>query len=289
MLTEDHLRAIMPALPAVRRGQLLPVLQAAATEFAITTPARLAAFLAQLAHESGQFRFMEELWGPTEAQRRYEPASTLAARLGNIDTGDGRRFKGRGPIQITGRANYRRYGELLGIDLLADPARAASPDPAFRIAALFWAKNGLNELADQATAAAFQQITRRINGGLNGLEDRQAFYAVARTVLGVVETSLPRGVERAPTPAPPDTAAPFGRGHEVIRELAKRRPRKPASARRARSGSKRVTAKAKTAAPKARRARTGSTRSAAAAPRGPRSSTSATRQRASAKRSRGNR
>ena len=221
MLTDDHLHAIMPALPVARRSELLPVLLAAAAEFAITTPARLAAFLAQLAHESGQFRFMEELWGPTAAQRRYEPACTLATRLGNTDAGDGKRFKGRGPIQITGRANYRRYGDLLGIDLLADAARAASPDPAFRIAALFWAKNGLNELADRATSTAFQQITRRINGGLNGIADREAFYHLACTVLGVAETSRPRGIERAPAPPSPDLAEPFERGHEVIRTLAR--------------------------------------------------------------------
>jgi putative chitinase len=225
MLTDDHLHAIMPALPVARRSELLPVLLAAATEFAITTPPRLAAFLAQLAHESGQFRFMEELWGPTAAQRRYEPACTLATRLGNTDAGDGKRFKGRGPIQITGRANYRRYGDLLGIDLLADPDRAASPDPAFRIAALFWAKNGLNELADRATSTAFQQITRRINGGLNGIADREAFYRRACTVLGVVETSRPRGIEDAPTAPSPDLAEPFERGHEAIRTLARLQPR----------------------------------------------------------------
>ena len=77
------------------------------TEFAIESPARMAAFIAQLAHESGQFRFMEEIWGPTPAQQRYEPPSSLATDLGNTDAGDGKRFKGRGPIQITGRANYR--------------------------------------------------------------------------------------------------------------------------------------------------------------------------------------
>src|SRR3954465_15212649 len=150
----------MPRLSPARGTQLFPPLQAAMTEFAIETPARAAAFLAQLAHESGQFRFMEEIWGPTPAQLRYGPESSLATTLGNTEAGDGKRFKGRGPIQITGRANYRRFGDLLGIDLVADPARAAQPDTAFRVSALFWAKNGLNELADQATAEAFRLITR---------------------------------------------------------------------------------------------------------------------------------
>ena len=193
MLTAEQVQSIMPGLSAKRNGEFLPFLQAAMTEFAIEAPARAAAFLAQLAHESGQFRFMEEIWGPTAAQRRYEPPSSLATTLGNTEAGDGKRFKGRGPIQITGRANYRRFGDLLGVDMVSDPARAGVPDLAFRIASLFWSKKGLNELADRATADAFREITRRINGGFNGLEDRKKFYAVACTVLGVSEVPAERG------------------------------------------------------------------------------------------------
>jgi predicted chitinase len=81
-----------------RNAELLPFLSDAMAEFGIEAPARAAAFLAQLAHESGQFRFMEELWGPTEAQRRYEPVTSLSKTLGNTEAGDGKRFKGRGPI-----------------------------------------------------------------------------------------------------------------------------------------------------------------------------------------------
>ena len=208
----------MPATPATKRDALLPFLQTAMTEFAIDAPARMAAFLAQLAHESGQFRFMEEIWGPTDAQRRYEPVSTLATNLGNNEVGDGRRFKGRGPIQITGRANYRRFGDLLGTDLVADPARAALPELAFRIAALFWSRKGLNELADRATPDAFREITRRINGGFNGFEDRKKFYDVARTVLGVVEGPVTRDAIDEPV---------FERGFEAIRRLpSRKRPTK---------------------------------------------------------------
>ena len=219
MFTIEQLRRIMPALSPAKAGAFLPFLQSAMGEFAIGAPARSAAFLAQLAHESGQFRFMEEIWGPTPAQSRYEPQSTLAARLGNTDAGDGKRFKGRGPIQVTGRANYRRYGDLLGVDLVADPPRAGDPSVAFRVAALFWSRNGLNELADERTGEAFRQITRRINGGFNGLAERQQFFARACEVLGVpvARAGGPRGL-RPSAPAP----EPFGRGAEAIRPIARR-------------------------------------------------------------------
>ena len=194
MLTIEQLQAIMPLLPAAKRTTYFPFLTAAVSEFGIDQPARTAAFLAQLAHESAQFKFMEEIWGPTTAQRRYEPPDKLATTLGNTEPGDGFRFKGRGPIQVTGRANYRRFGDLLGLDLVATPAQAASPEVAFRIAALFWSKKGLNELADRVTSEAFREITRRINGGFNGLAERQRFYETAKTVLAVVAPAGDAGV-----------------------------------------------------------------------------------------------
>src|SRR6185436_19947882 len=194
MLTIEQLQAIMPQLPAAKRTTYFPFLTAAVTEFGIDQPARTAAFLAQLAHESAQFKFMEEIWGPTAAQRRYEPPDKLATTLGNTEPGDGFRFKGRGPIQVTGRANYRRFGDLLGLDLVATPVQAASPEVAFRIAALFWSKKGLNELADRVTPEAFREITRRINGGFNGLAERQRFYETAKTVLAVVAPAGDAGV-----------------------------------------------------------------------------------------------
>jgi putative chitinase len=217
-MTEDQLTAIMPALTLKRRQTFLPFLQDAMAEFAIGSPPREAAFLAQLAHESGQLRFMEEIWGPTDAQRRYEPVSTLATRLGNTEAGDGKRFKGRGPIQLTGRANYRVFGDALGIDLVADPALAAAPECAFRVAALFWERNGLNDLADAGTAESFRQITRRINGGLNGLADRERFYAAACAVFGVVPSRSRRAIPRAAAPR-------FGRGAEAIRSWTRRQKR----------------------------------------------------------------
>ncbi|HYN08980.1 MAG TPA: glycoside hydrolase family 19 protein [Vicinamibacterales bacterium] len=256
MLTDEQLRGIMRALPAARRAAFLPFVQAAIVEFAIDLPARAAAFLAQLAHESGQLRFMEEIWGPTDAQRRYEPPGPLATTLGNTEAGDGKRFKGRGPIQITGRDNYRRYGDLLGVDLVATPTQASKPELAFRIAGLFWSRNGLNELSDEVTADAFRTITRRINGGLNGLADRERFYAVARTVLGVTAAHVMRAGTRGRTVpvAPPE--ATFVRGHEAIR-ASRRRKRARKARRTPRSPPAVAQTRARTNTPITRRRRTG--------------------------------
>lgn len=236
-LTGEQLHAIMPALAEGKRHAFLPFIQMALAEFAIDSAARHAAFLAQLAHESGQLRFMEELWGPTPAQQRYEPPSTLARALGNTEVGDGKRFKGRGPIQITGRANYRRYGDLLSVDLEAQPQLACRPELAFRIAALFWNKNGLNALADEASVAAFKRITKRINGGFNGLADRERFYAVACSTLGVMQAptrGASRGRSRSSGRA--RAAGRFERGAEAIARASRRhsattrrRPRKSQS------------------------------------------------------------
>jgi putative chitinase len=242
VITDGELGAIMPRVPGAKRTAFLPFLQAAMAEFGIDRPARQAAFVAQLAHESGELRFMEEIWGPTPAQRRYEPPSTLADKLGNTEPGDGKRFKGRGPIQITGRSNYKRFGDLLDLDLIADPPRAAVPDVAFRIAGLFWLKKGLNDLADRATSEAFREITRRINGGFNGLADRERFYTVARNVLGVATQKLrgrtAAGRGRPARALPPEPS--FDRGYEAIRTDRRRRratrtpgaPRKPATRRK---------------------------------------------------------
>jgi len=209
MLDDTQLQKIMPALAASKRQLYLPHLNAAMRASGIgTTALRTAAFVAQLAHESGEFRWMEEIWGPTPAQLRYEPPNDLAKRLGNTEPGDGKRFKGRGPIQITGRFNYAKYGKLLGRDLVAEPALAAAPEVAFATAGLFWQSNGLNELAD---AEDFVKITRRINGGTNGLADRQMYYARAKAVLaaGFVADPQTRGGSRAATDA-------LTRGYEEI-------------------------------------------------------------------------
>ena len=177
-LTEQALAQIMPNLKAEKRALFFPFLTRAMAEFEVNTPARQAAFLAQLAHESGEFKWMEEIWGPTPAQRRYEGRRDL----GNTVPGDGFRFKGRGPIQITGRANYKRYGDMLGVDLINNPQLAATPEVGFRIAGVYWKRNNINAPADRQDIVA---VTKAINGGTNGLEDRKKYYERAKRVLGV--------------------------------------------------------------------------------------------------------
>jgi predicted chitinase len=259
MLTPDQLRRIMPNLPAVKAETLLPHLNSAMAEFGIDTMLRTAAFAAQLAHESGEFRWMEEIWGPTSAQKRYEPQTDLSQRLGNTEGGDGLRFKGRGPIQLTGRANYARFGGLLGIDLVGSPEQAAAPEVAFRIAALFWKNRGLNELAE---AGDFREVTRRINGGFNGFDDRLKYYERAKSVLavGFQPGTMPvtRGARRARVDVPQE---PLQRGAEAIEALAPARRRPPTTA-----GKKAAVKKgaAKKAAPKQVAAKKGAAKKGAA-------------------------
>ena len=144
--------------------------------YGILGTARAAAFIAQVGHESGQLRWVREIWGPTAEQVGYEGR----ADLGNTVKGDGSKYRGRGLIQITGRANYTACGEALGLDLIDMPELLELPQYAAMSAAWFWSTRGLNTLADLGD---FPKITRRINGGLNGLEDRLHLWERAKRVL----------------------------------------------------------------------------------------------------------
>jgi putative chitinase len=189
-LTLAQLRAIMPHLAEAKAQQFLPLLNAAMREAEITTPERRAAFLAQLAHESGELRYMEEIASGAAYEGRKD--------LGNTQPGDGVRYKGRGPIQLTGRSNYRAAGKALGLDLEGEPTLAADPAVGCRVAAWYWRTRGLNALADRG---AYFAITRKINGGYRGLEARLRYHDAARSALGL-------GPNHDPDPAPPAPAAP---------------------------------------------------------------------------------
>lgn len=177
MITANQLQQIMPLAGARRIATYLAPLAAAMAEFSINTPARQASFLAQVGHESGQLQFVREL-----ASGAAYDTGPLAARLGNTPQadGDGQRYKGRGLIQITGHDNYAACGAALGLDLLAQPELLEQPVNACRSAAWFWRTHGLNELADTGDQV---KVTRRINGGTNGLAERLALFAVAQRVL----------------------------------------------------------------------------------------------------------
>ncbi|HEV7747558.1 MAG TPA: peptidoglycan-binding protein [Pyrinomonadaceae bacterium] len=205
MVTDDELRQIMPNCAAAKRADYLPFIQQAMAEFDITSYLRETAFLAQLAHESGELRYMEEIASGAAYEGR--------ANLGNTQPGDGKRFKGRGPIQLTGRANYKRYGDLLGLDLVNDPTIAATKEVGFRIAGQYWKLNGLNELADQQQ---FKAITKKINGGYNGLDDRIKYYERAKKVMSSDDTeTIATPVATPPTSsgqAPPYPGAVLRQG-----------------------------------------------------------------------------
>jgi putative chitinase len=158
-----------------RLARFHPALSAAMRDAGIDTSLRRAHFLAQIAHESGGLRWLEEL----ASGQAYEGR----ADLGNDQPGDGPRFKGRGLIQLTGRANYTAFARDLGRDLTSSTEAAAQvaadPDLCVRAATWFWSQNHLNALAD---ADDLEAVTRRINGGLNGLEDRAKYLARAKAV-----------------------------------------------------------------------------------------------------------
>ncbi len=146
------------------------------SRYRLTTPLRIAHFLGQTCHESGGYRWLRELWGPTIAQINYEKN----LRLGNTLRGDGERYLGRGIIQITGKGNYREASNRIGIDLVANPELAERPDIAVLTACDFWAAHELNALADDDDVHA---VTRKINGGLNGIAERLALTAKAKAIL----------------------------------------------------------------------------------------------------------
>lgn len=157
--------------------QILIYILRYAQEFGINTPLRWAHYLAQIAHESAELRYSEEI-----ASGKAYDTGKLAIKLGNTPEadGDGQKFKGRGLIQITGRANYEAYKKYCGFDVVKQPELLAKPVGAIRSSMWFWKSKGLNELADRDE---FTAITKRVNGGTNGIEDRRKYLARAKKVL----------------------------------------------------------------------------------------------------------
>ena len=198
-IAKQQLLQILPDASHVA-GDFVPALNTAINRYQIVGHKRMAAFIAQVGHESGHLtRLMENLNYSADALRKTWPSrfgvelATAAARkpeqianiaygsrMGNTAPGDGWKYRGRGLIQITGKNNYIDCGEALGLGLIAQPELLEKPQHACMSAAWFWAINGLNTLAD---AGKFTAITQRINGGQTGAADRQVLYARALKVL----------------------------------------------------------------------------------------------------------
>lgn len=175
----NDLNKIMP-LAKGRATVFYEPLNAAMMEFNISSVARQASFLSQIAHESNQLQYVRELGSKTYLDK-YD-TGTLASRLGNTpeDDDDGQLYCGRGLIQITGKDNYIACMLALGIDCVEHPELLEEPVNACRSAAWFWKTHGLNQLAD---AGDQTKVTRRVNGGVNGLAERLAYFEIAKKVL----------------------------------------------------------------------------------------------------------
>lgn len=173
--TERHLRGIMIHATPANIAKFFPGLQQNMAANGIDQPLRQAHFLAQIAHESAELRYSEEIASGAAYEGRVD--------LGNTEPGDGVRFKGRGLIQLTGRANYTKYGTARHRDFTTgDNAKMIATDPALAVdvACWFWMEHGLNALADKDDVI---RVTRVINGGLNGLTDRQSKLVRAKFFL----------------------------------------------------------------------------------------------------------
>jgi putative chitinase len=174
MIDEREFEQLTPSISRARRAEILPPLQEAMQAAQITPGLREAHAMAQFLHESGGFQFKRELASGRAMEGRRD--------LGNTQPGDGPRYKGRGWIQITGRFNYRKFGRILNLPLEQQPELAETDENAAKIACAFWSDKDLNRFADRDD---IMTITRRINGGTNGLADRRSRLQLAKSVLSV--------------------------------------------------------------------------------------------------------
>lgn len=172
-MTKENLSKILAFASSENINKFYQPLEETCERFGINTPKRQAAFIAQLAHESGSLKYVKELASGQAYEGRKD--------LGNIYPGDGPRFKGRGLIQLTGRTNYEKASQFFGVDFVKNPELIETPHYAAMIAGWFWDTRKLNQYAD---IKDFKKITKIINGGYNGLTDRQKHYDRACKILG---------------------------------------------------------------------------------------------------------
>ncbi len=171
--TREKLAIVLPMAPQRRIDTFFEPIVQAMSAYGLTSPLQVAHFLAQIGHESASLLYTEELASGDAYEGRRD--------LGNTQSGDGRRYKGRGLIQLTGRANYEAYGRYKGVDYLNQPELLATdPLAAVDVACWFWKAHGIDELAERDDVKA---VTRRINGGYNGLDDRMQYLRRAKALI----------------------------------------------------------------------------------------------------------
>lgn len=192
-ITGEQLKAIAIHAPKNAVALFQPYINEWLPVYGITTPEQISAYLAQVLHESGHFRYSKEIWGPTKQQRRYErdfsqpftrdnDRNSLAFDLGNANAGDGKFFMGRGAIQTTGRANYKKVSIHLFNDdrLLKSPQLLEIPEYSIRASMYYFTTRVMGKVEDLTDVTA---VTKKVNGGTNGLEYREENYIRAIDVL----------------------------------------------------------------------------------------------------------
>lgn len=198
MITKEMLKAIAPNSKNEIIDPLVQYLDKHMEKYEVNTYLRICHFIAQAAHESASFRTLEEYASGEAYEGRKD--------LGNTEPGDGKRYKGRGIFQLTGRANYRDMSKKLGLDLEGNPELAETPEVSVLTALEYWKSRGLNKFAD---ADDVSTITKRINGGFNGLEDRKKYLAKAKKV-------IPQDIDKTePAPEPAPATKPSNKPNEL--------------------------------------------------------------------------
>lgn len=181
MITEFQLKQALPFATEANIKKYLTPLNLTCEKYSINTPKRISAFLAQIAHESGSLRYVRELASGDAYDTRTDLGNTP-----EID-GDGAKYKGRGLIQVTGKANYKALSVALNFDFVNEPEKLELPGAATMSAGWFWNLRGLNALAD---VDDFRKITKRINGGYNGWDDRVKHWGRCRLAFGIKEVLI---------------------------------------------------------------------------------------------------
>lgn len=198
MITKEILKRIAPGANNKIISDIETYFDKHMEDYGVNTYLRVCHFIAQCAHESDSFRTLEEYASGQAYEGRRD--------LGNVRPGDGKRYKGRGMIQLTGRANYRAAGDRLNLDLENNPSLAKDPEVSVLTALDYWKTRNLNRWADRDDIL---KITKLINGGFNGIDDRKKYLARAKTVLQNYQNSAPEERSDPPTPVTTNTSNPL--------------------------------------------------------------------------------